>query len=71
MGHPEGAELSSRELQVLQLLAQGNVARAIGDILGITKRTVHAHVRSATLKLDASNCAHAVAKAVRDRLITP
>lgn len=40
---PVGGELSSRQREVLQLVAEGRPAREIGDILGISRKTVEFH----------------------------
>jgi LuxR family transcriptional regulator, quorum-sensing system regulator BjaR1 len=68
---PELRPLTRREIEVLALLAQGNSAKRIGHILGITPRTVSAHTQSIISKLGTFNCTHAVAIAVRDGLIRP
>jgi LuxR family quorum sensing-dependent transcriptional regulator len=47
----------------------GKSAWEIGEILAITKRTADAHARTAFLKLGAANRTHAVAVAIRDRII--
>jgi LuxR family quorum sensing-dependent transcriptional regulator len=61
--------LTSREVEVLTWAAQGKSAWEIGEILDIAKRTVDEHVQTAVRKLDAVNRTHAVAIAVRDRII--
>jgi DNA-binding NarL/FixJ family response regulator len=49
---PEGPEkLSEREMEVLRLLARGFANKAIARELGITERTVKAHVGSILAKL--------------------
>jgi LuxR family quorum sensing-dependent transcriptional regulator len=50
-------------------VARGKPAREIAEILAITKRTVDAHVHSATRKIGAVNRTNAVAIAIRNRLI--
>jgi DNA-binding CsgD family transcriptional regulator len=61
--------LTLRERQVLWWAAQGKSAFEIGEILHITKRTIDAHTRSSARKLGAANRTHAVAIALRERLI--
>ena len=46
------AELTTRELEVLSLLAEGRTDRGIGQALYIAPKTVEAHVRSIFRKLD-------------------
>jgi len=54
--------LSPREFDVLHLLRRGNSNLEIGRALGITERTVKAHVMAIMEKLDAPDRAGAVAK---------
>jgi len=49
--------------------AAGKSAADTGDILGITERTVTAHIVSACQKLDATNKTQAVARALQYKLI--
>jgi DNA-binding NarL/FixJ family response regulator len=46
------ASLTAREHDVLEVMAQGRSNRAIADRLGLSKKTVEAHVRSLFVKLD-------------------
>lgn len=62
--------LTSREVEVLSWVARGKSAWEIGEILHIAKRTVDEHVQTAVRKMGAVNRAHAVALAVRDRIIS-
>jgi LuxR family quorum sensing-dependent transcriptional regulator len=69
---PEAGErplLTPREREVLAWVAQGKSAWEIGEILDITKRTVDEHAQTAVRKLGAVNRTHAVAIAVRERII--
>lgn len=61
--------LSSRELQVLRLIAEGKTDRAIGHELSISSRTVSNHVKSILSKSATENRAHAVAWAAGERLL--
>jgi DNA-binding NarL/FixJ family response regulator len=62
-------ELSSRELDVLQCLAQGMTTSQIADSLVISENTVKTHVRHILEKLEASNRLEAVSKATQSGLI--
>jgi DNA-binding NarL/FixJ family response regulator len=57
--------LSSRELEVLRCLAQGKTTAQISTELFISDNTVKTHVRHILEKLEASNRAEAVSKAVQ------
>jgi DNA-binding CsgD family transcriptional regulator len=50
--HDSLAELTTRELEVLALLAEGRTDRGIATELYVTPKTVEAHVRSIFRKLD-------------------
>ena len=64
--HPAG--LTSREVEVLRLIAIGHTNRDIGDVLFISERTVQVHVRHILTKTGAENRAGATAFAVRHGL---
>jgi DNA-binding CsgD family transcriptional regulator len=54
------AGLTGRELDVMQLVAQGNTSRQIGSTLFISPRTVEMHVHSSLQKLECRTRAEAV-----------
>ncbi len=56
-------KLTSRELEVLGLLAKGHSDKEIGQNLGIAENTVKNHVRQILAKLDAKNRTHAASQA--------
>jgi DNA-binding NarL/FixJ family response regulator len=62
-------ELTIRELEVLQLVADGLGNRQIARALFVSEETVKTHVRRLLRKLKATSRAHAVAIALRKRLI--
>jgi DNA-binding NarL/FixJ family response regulator len=64
-----GEPLTSREIQVLTLLAEGLPNKAIASRLGISDQTVKFHVASVSGKLGAANRTDAVRRAVRKGLI--
>lgn len=61
--------LSSREMEVLECLAQGKTTIQIAGKLFISENTVKTHVRHILEKLEASNRAEAVSKALQMGLI--
>ena len=62
--------LTTREREVLRLLADGRSNDAIAAELGISTETVRTHLRKAMTKLDADTRTHAVATALRHSLIS-
>jgi DNA-binding CsgD family transcriptional regulator len=62
--------LTARELEVLELLAQGLPNKTIAATLAISDQTVKVHVASIYGKLQASNRTDAVRRAVRRGLIS-
>jgi LuxR family quorum sensing-dependent transcriptional regulator len=67
--HQSANLLTPREREALMWAAAGKSAADTADILGITERTVTAHIVSACQKLDATNKTQAVARALQYRLI--
>lgn len=63
--------LTQREREVLIWTSQGKSAWEIGEILNIKQRTAEEHLATAGRKLGAMNKTHAVAIAIRSRLIEP
>jgi DNA-binding NarL/FixJ family response regulator len=61
--------LTAREVQVLELLAEGLPNKAVARRLGISDQTVKFHVASLSGKLGAANRTDAVRRAVRRGLI--
>ena len=62
--------LTAREVQVLELLAEGLPNKAIAARLGISDQTVKFHVAAISGKLGAHNRTEAVRLAVRRGLVT-
>ncbi len=58
--HRVAAGLTRREMDVMQLVAQGNTSRQIGSTLFISPRTVEMHVHSSMQKLQCRTRAEAV-----------
>ena len=63
--------LTAREVEIVGLVATGHDCADIAGGLGISERTVEAHVTSARLKLGARNRAHLAAIAAWSGLIDP
>ena len=62
--------LTPREIEVIELLAEGLPNKAIAARLGISDQTVKFHVASISGKLGATNRTDAVRRAVRLGLVT-
>jgi DNA-binding CsgD family transcriptional regulator len=63
--------LSAREREVLQWMAAGKSRQDVGDILGISARTVAVHPRSAREKLGVLTVVQAVGRAISLKIIFP
>ncbi|MGE5674434.1 MAG: response regulator [Mycobacterium leprae] len=66
---PADPVLSERELEVLRLVADGQRNKEIADELGITERTVKAHLASIFNKLGVTSRAEATARAMSEGLL--
>ncbi len=65
----QGEPLTEREVQILQLLAEGKSNRSIAQSLFISESTVKSHLKSLFTKLDATSRAEAIALAARKGLV--
>lgn len=61
--------LTSREIEVLEMVADGKTSREIGDLLFISENTVKNHIRNILDKLGLHSRNEAVLYAVRENLI--
>jgi DNA-binding NarL/FixJ family response regulator len=66
MEHAPASRLSSREQEVLRLVAEGLTSKQIAQQLFLSRRTVDTHLTSIFNKLGVESRAHAVAVAARD-----
>jgi DNA-binding NarL/FixJ family response regulator len=62
-------DLTKRELEVLQLIANGHATQEIARQLFIAEETVKSHVRNLLARMQARSRSQAVAMALRRRLI--
>ena len=62
-------QLTSRELQVLRLVAAGKTNKAIATELSLSERTIDRHVSNILTKLDVTSRTAAAAHAYRYRLL--
>ncbi len=67
--HMSDEALTSREIEVLRQIAEGNRNRDIGEKLFITEETVKVHIKNIMGKLGASDRTQAVAIAIRRGII--
>lgn len=67
----DSKNLSARELQCLELIAQGFVPKRVGEQLGVTDVAVRLHLRAACYKLNCATTHQAIAKLVNRELIDP
>ena len=67
--HPVGAELTPRELEVLELLSKGVDNPGIARALHLSQHTVKTYVSSILVKLQVENRIQAAVRAVRGRLV--
>jgi DNA-binding NarL/FixJ family response regulator len=71
MGEAPAEILSPRELQVLQLIAEGNTTRVIAGLLKLTVKTAESYRTGLMAKLDIHETAGLVRYAVRRGLVKP
>jgi DNA-binding NarL/FixJ family response regulator len=64
-GNDKPIKMSTREIEVLTLVAQGKSSRAIADEQFVSKRTVDFHLGNIFLKLRVTNRIQAVRSAIR------
>ena len=67
--HMGEESLTDRELQVLQLIREGNRNKQIADRLSFAEATVNFHIKNLVAKLGANDRAHAVSIAIRRGLL--
>lgn len=65
----EVKKLSERETEVLQLVTEGKTTKEIAELLFISTRTVETHRNNMMRKLDVSNSAELISKALQLKLL--
>jgi DNA-binding CsgD family transcriptional regulator len=63
--------ITPREIEILELVAQGTSNKRIAGILGISEQTTKNHISSILRKLKAENRTHAVVLALEQNLVEP
>jgi DNA-binding NarL/FixJ family response regulator len=63
--------VTSREREIIQLIAEGSRAREVASCLGISVKTVEAHRSNVMRKLEVHNISELVRYAVRNHIIEP
>jgi DNA-binding NarL/FixJ family response regulator len=66
---PTFSQLTAREREVIQLLAEGRSNKAVSALLGISVKTVETHRAAIMKKLGISSIAELVRYAIRNRMI--
>jgi DNA-binding NarL/FixJ family response regulator len=69
MEHLGQEDLTARELEVLELIRDGNKNKQIADLLTISETTVNFHIKNIVDKLQANDRTHAVTLALRRGLL--
>ncbi len=68
---PAADQLTSREIELLHLVAQGMSNRAIANELSISENTVKFHMKNILQKLNVSNRTEAVTVGIRQGILDP
>lgn len=63
------SNLTPREREVVKMIAEGNSAREIAGVLGLSIKTVEAHRFNLMRKLDIHNKAQLVTYAIRKKIV--
>ncbi len=67
----EGTELTPREREIVQLIAEGKATKEIADTLGISVKTAETHRTNLMRKLDLHSTAEVVRYAIRNQMVQP
>ena len=67
--HKHAFMLTNREIEIVQLIADGNTDREIGEKLSISGKTVSTHRKNILRKLDMKNTAMLIRYAMSQKLV--
>ena len=68
---PAGDPLTAREREVVQLIAEGRSSKQVGDVLGISVKTVDTHRANLMRKLGIHSVSELVRYAIREKIAAP
>ena len=67
----EGAELTPREREIIQLIAEGKATKEVAEVLGISVKTADTHRTNLMRKLKLHSTADVVRYAIRNQITQP
>jgi len=68
-GEPERLRLTSRQREIVQLLAEGKSSKEVGAVLGLSVKTAETHRANIMRKLDCHSVTELVRYAIRNHII--
>jgi len=70
-GKKETLELTSREREIVQLIAEGKATKEVAEMLGISVKTADTHRTNLMRKLNLHSAADVVRYAIRNQIVQP
>ena len=67
----ESAELTPREREIVQLIAEGKATKEVAEVLGISIKTAETHRTNLMRKLNLHSAADVVRYAIRNQIVQP
>ena len=68
---PDGHQLTAREREIVQLIAEGRASKQVADVLGISIKTVDTHRANLMRKLNIHSVSELVCYAIREKIAAP
>jgi DNA-binding NarL/FixJ family response regulator len=68
--HPQRTLLTSREVEIVRLVAEGKSNKDMASMLAISVRTIETHRSRLMLKLQVRSIAHLIQYAIKNHVIT-